>query len=208
MPAAQSEETMHLFIDFLAEGRICQTVCACVCACAPEHLYIVWQRHIGGKKEESDSGLKRDEERRRARQEVHPWEPTHPLFVPVLSLMHWRVDMKHRATAKNEEKKKAAKNVGQLSKQLRRILKIWHRLFIFCVCDRRSWSSCFVTSQRALMPRCKPSQTTDNSPRSILAPLSETTVFCLLLNTSCGRSNIAFVLAGSLLRRRRQQKEG
>lgn len=28
MPTAESEETMHLFIDFLAEGRICQTVCA------------------------------------------------------------------------------------------------------------------------------------------------------------------------------------
>lgn len=34
MPTAESEETMHLFIDFLAEGRICQTVCnVCVCVC-------------------------------------------------------------------------------------------------------------------------------------------------------------------------------
>lgn len=111
MPAAQSEETMHLFIDFLAEGRICQTVCACVSVRVRQSTFILCDRDFGGKKEESDSGLKRDEERRRARQEVHPWEPTHPLFVPVLSLMHWRVDMKHRATAKNEEKKKAAKKM-------------------------------------------------------------------------------------------------
>lgn len=31
MPTAESEETMHLFIDFLAEGGICQTRCVCVC---------------------------------------------------------------------------------------------------------------------------------------------------------------------------------
>lgn len=29
MPTAESEETMHLFIDFLAEGGICQAACEC-----------------------------------------------------------------------------------------------------------------------------------------------------------------------------------
>lgn len=34
MPTAESEETMHLFIDFLTEGGICQTVCVFLCVCA------------------------------------------------------------------------------------------------------------------------------------------------------------------------------
>ena len=70
MPTAESEETMHLFIDFLAEGRICQSVCVCVCVeqrayacvcvcvCVCACAYI-WQRHIGGKQEECDSAPKR-----------------------------------------------------------------------------------------------------------------------------------------------------
>lgn len=51
MPAAQSEETMHLFIDFLAEGRICQTVCACVSVRVRQSTFILCDRDtLGGRK--------------------------------------------------------------------------------------------------------------------------------------------------------------
>lgn len=63
------------------------------------------------------------------------------------------------------QKKNPPENVGQLSKQLRTMLKLQHRLFIFYVCNRRFCSTCFVMSQRAQMPCCKASQTTGNSPR-------------------------------------------
>lgn len=100
-------ETMHLFLNFLAKWRICQTVCACVSVGVHQSTYIMFDTDtLGGKKEESDSGLKRDEKCRPARQKAHPWELTHPLFVQGLSLMHWRVDIKHRATGKVRKRKK------------------------------------------------------------------------------------------------------
>lgn len=51
MPAVQSEETMHLFIDFLAEGRICQTVCAWVSVRVRQSTFILCDRDtLGGRK--------------------------------------------------------------------------------------------------------------------------------------------------------------
>ncbi len=71
MPTAESEETMHLFIDFLAEGGICQTVRVCVrgvSLCVPMHLYMTethWReaREMWFSPEETQKEHAREEER-------------------------------------------------------------------------------------------------------------------------------------------------